>query len=148
MTSLDTIYSTFLKKVEDDDWDDISLLEDYKLKWRDYLDSAISQFKFPRTSLEIDEENNCFSENLSKTEIQIIADYMKVEWLSNNITTWEKIKTDYSESDFSQANLLKQIDTTYNTAIKNARKRESNYYRSINGKPFKYRKLAGGKKND
>lgn len=143
MTSLEEIYSAFLKKVEDDDWDDETLLEDYKLKWREYLDSAIGWFKFPRNSLEIDEANQCFVSDLSSKEIQILADYMKVEWLSSNITTWEKIKTAYSEADFSQANLLKQIDTTYNTALASAKKRESNYYRSIDDKPFKYRNLAG-----
>lgn len=143
MTSLDKIYSVFLEKVEDDDWDDFNDLEDYKEKWRVYLASAISMFKFPRVSLKIDTENDCFESNLSDTEIQILADYMKCEWLHSNITTWEKIKTDYPEGEFSQANFLKQLDTTFKTAEAGAKKRESIYYRSIDGKPFAYRELAG-----
>lgn len=148
MTSFDVLYSTFLKKVEDDDWDDINNLENYKAHWKEYLEAAITNFKFPRISLEINEDDNGFVENLTNAEIQILADYMKVEWLHSNIMTWEKIKTDYSESDFSQANLLKQLDTTYLTACSKAKKRESNYYRSINGKPFRYRELAGDSDHD
>ena len=143
MTSLDKIYSVFLKKVEDDEWDEPNDLEDYKNKWRIYLESAITMFKFPRVSLAIDEESNCFEDDLSDNEIQILTDYMKCEWLHSNITTWEKIKTDYAEGDFSQANFLKQLDTTFKTAVAGAKKRESIYYRYINGKPFDYRELAG-----
>lgn len=143
MTSFEKLYSAFLKRVEDDDWDDINNLEDYKAHWQEYLMAAITNFKFPRVSLDINDEGDSFIGDLTNAEIQILADYMKVEWLHSNIMTWEKIKTDYSEADFSQANLLKQLDTTYTTARDAAKKRESNYYRSINGKPFEYRKLAG-----
>ena len=92
MTSLDKIYSAFLKKVADDDWDDYSNLENYQEHWRDYLEGAIGYFKFPRVSLEIDEENNSFIEDLKDREIQILASYMKTLWLESNINTWEKIK--------------------------------------------------------
>ena len=143
MTSFEKLYSAFLKRVEDDDWDDINNLEDYKAHWQEYLMAAITNFKFPRVSLDINDEGDSFIGDLTNAEIQILADYMKVEWLHSNIMTWEKIKTDYSEADFSQANLLKQLDTTYITARDAAKKRESNYYRSVNGKPFEYRKLAG-----
>ena len=69
---------------------------------------------------------------------------MKIEWLQANILTWEKIKTDYGESDFSQANLLNQLDKTLKTTMERAKKRESNYYRlDGEGKPFDYTKLAG-----
>lgn len=143
MTSLEEIYDIFLHKVEDDDWDDPSNLEDYKAHWHEYLEAALGYFKFPRVSLELNEEGTGFASTLSTAEKHIIADYMKVEWLQGNINTWEKIKTDYSEADFSQANLLKQLDTTFKTAIERAQRREKNYYRSINGKVFPYRDMAG-----
>lgn len=143
MTSLEEIYNIFLHKVEDDDWDDPNNLEDYKVHWHEYLNAAIGYFKFPRVSLELNEEGTDFISTLSNAEKQILADYMKVEWLQGTINTWEKIKTDYSEADFSQANLLKQLDTTFKTAIERAERREKNYYRSIDGKVFPYRDLAG-----
>lgn len=145
MTSLDKIYSVFLNKIEDDDWDDPTLLETYKESWKEYLESAIGFFKFPRVNLEFDETGENLIGDLGSTEIQILADYMKVEWLQANIHTWEKIKTQYSESDFSQANLLDKLDKTLKTTISRAERKERNYYRSINGKPFEYSKLAGGK---
>lgn len=144
MTSLNKIYSAFLNKVQEDEWDDMTQLHNYEECWREYLRSAIGFFKFPRVSLEIDEENDSFVSDLGINEIQILADYMKVEWLQSNVLTWEKIKTDYAETDFSQANLLDKLDKTLKTTVSRAERRERNYYRSENGKPFDYTQLAGG----
>ena len=143
MTSLDKIYEVFLGKIKEDDWDDMSQLELYENYWHDYLMSAIGFFKFPRIKLDIDEETGNFVNDLTLNEIQILADYMKVEWLQANVLTWEKIKTDYGEKDFSQANLLDKLDKTLKTTISRAERREKNYYRSVNGEPFDYTQLAG-----
>jgi hypothetical protein len=69
--------------------------------------NALSWFKFPRTSLEYNE--NGFINDLSNEEIQIIADFMKCEWLNRSIMTWENVKPLYEERDFSQANLLDKL---------------------------------------
>ena len=68
---------------------------------------------------------------------------MKCEWLDRCIMTWENVKTLYEERDFSQANLLDKLKETRESEEAKALKLESIYYRSIKGKPFKYRKLAG-----
>jgi len=34
---------------------------------------------------------------------------MKQEWLKRTVDSWENIKTQYDEADFSQANLLRQF---------------------------------------
>ena len=143
MTSLDKIYEVFLKKIKDDDWDDMSQLNSYEKTWKGYLLSAISLFKFPRVSLEYDEENDALVGDLGSTEIEILAEYMRAEWLQGNISTWEHIKEQYHEADFSQANLLDKLDKVHKTAIAQARRKESNYYRSIGGQPFDYSSLAG-----
>ena len=70
---------------------------------------------------------------------------MKCEWLNRCIMTWENVKPLYEERDFSQANLLDKLESALETERKQAEKRESIYYRSRNGKPFDYSKLAGGK---
>lgn len=146
MTSLDNIYAKFLNKIEEDDWDDPSQLEVYQERWRMWLDSAISSFKFPRVPLTISDDEQFFINDLNVKEIEILTDFMKVEWLQANVLTWEKIKTDYGEKDFSQANLLDKLDKTLKTTISRAEKRESNYYRlGSDGKPFDYTQLAGGK---
>lgn len=143
MTSFDDIYDIFLGKIKEDDWDDPTLLETYRECWDDYLKSAIGFFKFPRVDLTMDTDSRTIAGDLGNNEKQILADYMKVEWLQANVLTWEKIKTDYAEADFSQANLLDKLDKTLKTTIARAERREKNYYRSIGGNPYPYAQLAG-----
>jgi hypothetical protein len=83
-----------------------------------------------------------FNEDLSNEEIQILATYMKCEWLNRTILTWENVKPLYEERDFSQANLLDKFNQMLAAEKKNAARLEAVYYRSINRKPFGYRQLA------
>ena len=57
---------------------------------------------------ETGEEN--FADDLNNEEIQILATYMKCEWLNRTILTWENVKPLYEERDFSQANLLDKFN--------------------------------------
>jgi hypothetical protein len=69
---------------------------------------------------------------------------MKCEWLNRCIMTWENVKPLYEERDFSQANLLDKLNNMLKTEREKANWRESIYYRSRNGKPFDFSRLAGG----
>lgn len=140
MTPLQTIYDAFLAKMLEDEWANWDL-EEIEQDWRAILDGALPYFKFPRVELNIIEDN--FSNKLSNEEIQILATYMKCEWLNRTILTWENIKPLYEERDFSQANLLDKFQSLLEKEEKKAQKLESIYYRSINKKPFDYTKLAG-----
>ena len=148
MITLRDIYDGFLAKVKEDDWSKCYSKEDlewYIKDWRSILNSAIPYFKFPRCGLEIDEEKQIFiDENMSQDEVQVLAVYMKQEWLKRTIDSWENIKTQYEESDFSQANLLKNFISLRQQVITESKFVESVYYRSIKKKPFKYSRLAGG----
>ena len=68
---------------------------------------------------------------------------MKCEWLNRTILTWENVKPLYEERDFSQANLLDKFTQILEKEKYNAEKLERIYYRSINGKPFDFSRLAG-----
>ena len=139
MTSLEEVYDAFLVKILDDEWvmwDESDMADD----WYSLLQSAIPWFKFPRIPLEIEDDH--FVEDLSNEEIQILATYMKCEWLNRTILTWENVKPLYEERDFSQANLLDKFNQTLAAEKKNAARLESKYYRSINSKPFDYKQLA------
>jgi hypothetical protein len=92
--------------------------------------------------LEYTEEG--FLNDLGNEEIQIIADFMKCEWLNRCIMTWENVKPLYEEKDFSQANLLDKLGEALDSQEKKAREREAIYYRSRKGKPFDFSRLAGG----
>ena len=139
MTSFSTIYDAFLSKILDDEWEDWDG-DDMKRDLATLLKGAIVRFKFPRKSLEYSDDS--FIEDLSDEEIQILASYMKCEWLNRTILTWENVKPLYDERDFSQANLLDKFNAMLAAEQKNAGRLESIYYRSVNKKPFPYRSLA------
>ena len=145
MTSLQVVYDAFLAKMLDDEWGAWEE-EDMQEDWRAILQGALPWFKFPRVSLEIvtDEETGAenFEADLSNEEIQILATYMKCEWLNRTILTWENVKPLYEERDFSQANLLDKFNQMLVQEKKNAAKLEAVYYRSIKRKPFDYTRLA------
>ncbi len=141
MTSYWKVYEAFLAKTLEDEWGDWTI-EETEEDMRQLLESAIPYFKFPRVSLERNEEG--FVEDLNPEEIQILSVYMKCEWLNRSIMTWENVKPLYEERDFSQANLLDKLKSTLESERLNASRLEGFYYRSIKGKSYKYSKLAGG----
>ena len=145
MTQLQVIYDAFLGKMLEDEWLNWDL-EEIQADWRILLNAALPWFKFPRVSLDItvDDEDGeeKFEEDLNNEEIQIIATYMKCEWLNRTILTWENVKPLYEERDFSQANLLDKFNAMLAAEKKNAARLEAVYYRSIKRKPFGYSQLA------
>lgn len=145
MTQLQVVYDAFLGKMLEDEWLNWDL-EEIEADWRVLLNAALPWFKFSRVSLDIvvDEEDGYekFEEDLNNEEIQIIATYMKCEWLNRTILTWENVKPLYEERDFSQANLLDKFNDMLAAEKKNAARLEAIYYRSIKRKPFEYRQMA------
>ncbi len=150
MITLMDVYDAFLSRVNEDDWSHCYSQEDlewFTKDWRAFLNAALPYFKFPRCSLDIDEATQTFIDpKMSQQEVNVIATYMKQEWLKRTIDSWENIKTQYDEKDFSQANLLKTFIQLKDQVITEAKFLESVYYRSINRKPFNFRRLAGGKR--
>ena len=140
MTPYFKVYEAFLARILEDEWQDW-LIEEAEADWRQILEAALPWFKFPRVSLEHDE--NGFVDDLSHQEIQIIANYMKCEWLNRCLLTWENVKPLYQERDFSQANLIDKLNEAIKQERANALAMESIYYRSRDGKPFNYSSMAG-----
>lgn len=140
-TPFQVIYDAFTVKILEDEWYtwDDSMVE---ADMRAILESAIPYFKFPRNSLV--RLNESFENELTSVEVQILATYMKVEWLNRTILTWKNLKPLYSEQDFSQANLIDKFTKLLQETKKGAKELESIYYRSVDGAPYKYRNWAGG----
>ena len=109
MTPYSTIYKAFLARILEDEWEHW-LIEEAEADWREIMEMAIPWFKFPRVDLSHNDEG--FSGDLGYEEIQIIANFMKCEWLNRCIMTWENIKPLYVERDFSHANLLDKLNKT------------------------------------
>ena len=146
MTSYNKVYDAFMARILEDEWNDTWTKEEVEADQRLILEAALPWFKFPRVSLEHDDAG--FSGDLGQKEIQIIANFMKCEWLNRCIMTWENVKPLYVERDFSQANLIDKLKQLLEFEKKKAQEFESIYYRSRNGKPFNFGKLASNPKND
>ena len=138
-TPLEKAYSAFMSKMLEDEWINWTQ-EEIEEDLLTILDGALPWFKFPRKNLDHNEKE--VIEDLDNEEIQIIATYMKCEWLNRTILTWENVKPLYEERDFSQANLLSKFTELLEKEESKVHRLESIYYRAPQRKPFSYRLLA------
>lgn len=112
MTLLSTIYNTFFAKITDDMYMELTEADTHAMAF-DLFESALQWFEFPRVdiynySTELEEYNI----DLDKEEINIIATYMVVEWLGQQLASVELTRMKYSGSDFkftSQANHMHKL---------------------------------------
>ena len=84
MTPLQKVYDAFMSKILEDEWAGWTQ-SDVNADLLTLLEGAIDHFKFPRHSMEISGAN--FTDDLTNEEIQILACYMKCEWLNRTILT-------------------------------------------------------------
>ena len=101
------VYDAFLARSTADEWTLEEELAIVERDWQELLKIAIFRFKYPRVSLDIEEVNlgeNQTEENtpqlqtyqfvgdLTNDEIQLLALYMKHEWVKRCIASWENIR--------------------------------------------------------
>lgn len=137
-TPFSIVYDSFLSKITDDMYMELTELDTFRLL-EDLLISAIHKFEFPRVNLNdyeilgmTDEStydgvevngiesviyiynDGYFNNYLNAEEVNILATYMVVEWLSQQLASVENTRMKYSGSDFkftSQANHMQKILT-------------------------------------
>jgi len=132
-TPFSYIYESFLSKITDDMYMELTKEDTYKLL-QDLLLSSIPKFEFPRFNVfdyklgedtienVLDEEGyinttdiydvGCFNSKLSLEEINILATYMVVEWLGQQLASIENVRMKFSGTDFkftSQANHMQKL---------------------------------------
>ena len=132
-TSFSKVYNSFLSKITDDMYLELTE-EDTKSLLRELLLSAIPKFQFPRIPLDYEfvHDNLCancknfetcwqaceedqgwiFIYPLELEQINILATYMIVEWLGQQLASIENVRMKYSGADFkftSQANHMQKI---------------------------------------
>ena len=135
-TPFSYIYDSFLSKITDDMYMELTELDTYQLL-EELLLSAIQKFEFPRVDLTeyelvsiTDEikytgaesgqeevpailyEGGSFTNTLTAEEINILATYMVVEWLGQQLASVENTRMKYSGSDFKftpQANHMQKL---------------------------------------
>ena len=111
-TKFETIYNRFFSKVTDDMYMELDKTQTEGMVG-ELFESALPWFEFPRVDLyNFDKENQTYNIELSNEEVNIIAVYMLVEWLTQQLVTVENARMKYSGSDFkftSQANHMQKL---------------------------------------
>lgn len=133
-TPFSEVYESFLSKVTDDMYMELTKKETYNML-EDLLISSIPKFEFPRKNLfdyekgfslpdeeDEDEEEEekeegyvftgYFNCALTPEEINILATYMIVEWIGQQLASVENTRMKYSGTDFkftSQANHMQKL---------------------------------------
>ena len=157
-TSFLKVYDAFLARITADEWTLEEELAIVERDWQELLKMAIFRFKYPRVDLEIVEVEPTiedpsqlkiyeFSNDLTNDEIQILALYMKHEWIKRCIASWENIRQLYADKDFSQANHLDKLNKLEAAVSDEIHTAEGIYDRSREKRPADLFKKLAGKKN-
>ncbi len=151
------VYDAFLARITADEWTLEEELAIVERDWQELLKMAIARFKYPRVSLEFEEVNAAdvsdsspqlkiyqFKNDITNAEIQMLALYMKHEWIKRCVASWEHIGQLYTSKDFSAANHLDKLnDLQLQVAIECEDMRDD-YDKSRGGSPAEiFRQLAG-----
>lgn len=153
------VYDAFLARITADEWTLEEELAIVERDWQELLKMAIFRFKYPRVALEVEEITGAeedvgsqlkgyqFTEDLTNDEIQLLALYMKHEWVKRCIASWENIRQLYADKDFSQANHLDKLNKLEVAINDDVHKAEGIYDRSRAKRPADLFKKLAGKKN-
>lgn len=137
-TPFSKVYGSFLSKVTDDMYMELTELETFRML-QELLVSSIHWFEFPRVNINDYDENEIVDEEtysgvesenkpvkaiiysggyfnvpLTTEEINVLSTYMIVEWMGQQLASVENTRMKYSGSDFkftSQANHMAKILT-------------------------------------
>lgn len=137
-TPFSKVYDSFLSKVTDDMYMELTELETFRML-QELLVSSIHWFEFPRVNINDYDENEIVDEEtysgvesenkpvkaiiysggyfnvpLTTEEINVLSTYMIVEWMGQQLASVENTRMKYSGSDFkftSQANHMVKILT-------------------------------------
>ena len=153
------VYDAFLARITADEWTLEEELAIVERDWQELLKMAIFRFKYPRVDLEVEELDKDeekpegqlrkyqFVNDLTNDEIQLLALYMKHEWVKRCIASWENIRQLYADKDFSQANHLDKLNKLEAAIGLEVHRAEGIYDRSRNKNPAILFKKLAGKKN-
>lgn len=113
-TSFSQVYDSFLAKVTDDMYMEL-FPEETAAMLQELLLSALHWFEFPRVDIfDYDVDAAEFNVTLSAEEINIIAVYMVVAWVGQQLASVENTRMKYSGADFkftSQANHIDKLQS-------------------------------------
>ena len=153
------VYDAFLARITADEWTLEEELAIVERDWQELLKMAIARFKYPRVSLDFEEVSAAeeeapqlkiyqFKEDLTNAEIQLLAVYMKHEWIKRCVASWDHIGQLYTSKDFSAANHLDKLNDLEANVLREVNEQQDIYDRSRGYAPAEiFRQLAGKKQN-
>lgn len=98
-TSFSDIYKVFLSKITEDMYMELTP-QDTKKLLHELLIDALHWFEFPRQDIyNYNAEAECYNIALSTEEQNIIATYMVVEWLGQQLASIENTRMKYSGAE-------------------------------------------------
>ena len=109
-TPFSLVYNSFFSKITDDMYMELDKTQTESMV-AELLINAIPWFEFPKQDI-TDYDENGFNVDLTQEEINIIATYMIVGWLDQQLASVENTRMKYSGSDFkftSQANHMQKL---------------------------------------
>lgn len=113
-TTFEQIYNRFKGKITDDMYMELTPVDTDNLL-KELLLNSLHYFEFPRVDIyDYNEELEEYNIKLTAEEQNIIATYMIVEWLSQQLASVENTRMKYSGSDFkftSQANHMAKLQS-------------------------------------
>lgn len=130
MTNYDVIYDVFFDKSREYEIFELSEETSKELLYG-WLKGAISMFSRVCTKLsDRDEESECFNEDLSFNEIDILGEAMVLMALKPKLNNSDNFKNGLGTKDytlFSPANLLNSIQNVYDRCFKQVRSMMNEY---------------------
>ena len=156
------VYDAFLARITADEWTLEEELAIVERDWQELLKMAVARFKYPRVSLDFEELTDStmsddgpllkayqFKEDLSNDEIQLLAVYMKHEWIKRCVASFEHIGKLYTSKDFSAANHLDKLNELQAAVQSEVNEQQDIYDRSRGKAPAEiFRQLAGKRRNN
>ena len=136
-TPVSKVYSIFLRKISDldmagyEDW----LLED---SLDGLLEMAIMRFDgycLNKLTLTKKDDEFYFDSDLTGREIDILTEYMLLNWYAPKVNDADKMRNNLNTKDFteySKANMLAEVEATYDKVQRRARSL-MNEYLTLNG---------------
>ena len=111
-TPFSAIYTSFFSKITDDMYMELDRKQTEGML-QELLIGAIPWFEFPKVNIfDYDEDMETFNIHLNNEEINILATYMIVGWLDQQLASVENTRMKYSGSDSkftSQANHMQKL---------------------------------------
>lgn len=145
-TSFYTLYCSFLGRITDDMYMELTLEETFEIM-EEILLAVVPKFKFPRFRLKVDPEvptmvndlgetvsKGEFADTLTLEEIDIYVELMVIEWYNRQLATTRLVKQKYSASDFkmtSQAAHMQRLQSLIENKIKENNRMQAMYNRRI-----------------